>query len=251
MKHESAEKRIDAYLDNELDASDAIALLEHIGECSQCTNEMEASSALRDRIRKEMLRYQAPSEFKAKLTRDIRKQRPSRWRSSTGVRASRVFSILGVLAIGILAGVLIDAKLIAPSAATGAIFAEHINSLKSGHLIDVASSDKHTVKPWFAGKVDFSPFVIDLSTSGYPLLGGRYESFDGHDAAALVYAKGHHYIELYEWPVQRPLEAAKEERGYNALFFVHGGMQCCVISDAALEEITVFHERLEGALMAH
>jgi anti-sigma factor RsiW len=160
--------------------------------------------------------------------------------------------IVVLLAIGILAGVFIDSKLITQSAATSAIFAEHIGSLKSGHLIDVASSDKHTVKPWFAGKVDFSPFVIDLSSTGYPLLGGRAEYFDGHDAAALVYAKGHHYIELYEWPVQNQrMEATKEERGYNALFFVHGGMQCCVISDAAMEEIRGFQRQLEGALVSH
>jgi anti-sigma factor RsiW len=106
-------------------------------------------------------------------------------------------------------------------------------------LVDVASSDRHTVKPWFAGKLDFSPDVRDCAADGFPLVGGRLEYLDGHPAAALIYRHGKHTINVFIWPVRQNLAApiAHAANGYNTLHWSQAGMEYWAVSDSAQESL--------------
>ena len=111
----------------------------------------------------------------------------------------------------------------------------HVRSLIGDHLTDVRSTDQHTVKPWFAGKVDFAPFVVDLAAQGFPLIGGRVDYIDGHAAAALVYGRRRHFINLFIWPAAATdkREGLREYNGYSLLHWVNDGMSYWAVTDAS------------------
>ena len=125
----------------------------------------------------------------------------------------------------------------------GAVLDGHLRSLSPGHLTDVASTDKHTVKPWFAGKIDFSPPVIDPAAEGFPLVGGRLDVMEGRDVAAMVYSHRSHIINLFVRPADGAATAAPTEavrRGINIVSWTEGGMQFWAVSDLNLEELEQF-----------
>jgi len=120
----------------------------------------------------------------------------------------------------------------------------HVRSLLPGHLLDVVSSDRHTVKPWFAGKTDIAPAVVDLSQRGFPLLGGRLDYVDGHSAATLVYGRRLHTINLFVWRSGEgePAGGSFAVRGYSLLHWTSGGLSYWAVSDAAPSELEAFRE---------
>jgi anti-sigma factor RsiW len=119
------------------------------------------------------------------------------------------------------------------------VVAAHIRSLAGTHLLDVLSSDQHTVKPWFNGKLDFSPAVKDVQD--FPLLGGRLEYFEGHSAAALVYGRRNHVINLFTWPsATSATSAAHTLNGYHILSWNHDGMAFWAVSDINETELRQF-----------
>jgi anti-sigma factor RsiW len=116
----------------------------------------------------------------------------------------------------------------------------HVRSLQPGHLMDVQSTDQHTVKPWFDGKLDFVPPVNDFSQYGFPLLGGRLDIIDAHNAAALVYGRRKHLINVFVWPAtsaSRAIDDAGARQGYNWLNWRAGDMQFCAVSDASADDL--------------
>jgi anti-sigma factor RsiW len=120
----------------------------------------------------------------------------------------------------------------------------HVRSLLPGHLLDVESSDRHTVKPWFAGKTDIAPVVVDLADKGFPLLGGRLDYVDGHTAAALAYGRRGHTINLFVWRTVagEPSDGSFSVRGYSLLHWSNGGLTIWAVSDASLSELEAFRE---------
>jgi anti-sigma factor RsiW len=120
----------------------------------------------------------------------------------------------------------------------------HVRSLMPGHLLDVVSSDRHTVKPWFTGKTDIAPAVVDLSERGFPLLGGRLDYVDGHSAATLAYGRRLHTINLFVWRSvgDEPADGSFTVRGYSLLHWTSGGLSYWAISDAAPNELQAFRE---------
>jgi anti-sigma factor RsiW len=128
----------------------------------------------------------------------------------------------------------------------------HVRSLMADHLTDVLSSDHHTVKPWFAGKVDFAPFVPELQAQGFPLIGGRVEVVSGHTAAALVYGRGLHKINLFIWPASAA-DAGPPAAWYNGYALVHWtdrGLTYWAVSDAAASELSAFERAYQAAAAA-
>ena len=130
------------------------------------------------------------------------------------------------------------------SRTTSELVDAHVRSLLPGHLLDVESTDRHTVKPWFAGKTDIAPVVVDLSDKGFPLLGGRLDYVDGHSVAALVYGRRAHKINVFVWRTTpgEPVEGSFAVRGYSLLHWSNGGLTYWAVSDAALPDLEAFRE---------
>ncbi|MDB4871170.1 MAG: putative transrane anti-sigma factor, partial [Gemmatimonadales bacterium] len=130
------------------------------------------------------------------------------------------------------------------NAMTAQIVDAHVRSLLPGHLLDVESSDRHTVKPWFAGKTDIAPVVVDLADKGFPLLGGRLDYVDGHTAAALAYGRRGHTINLFigRSTPGEPRDGSFSVRGYSVLHWSNGGLSAWAVSDAALSELEAFRD---------
>ena len=224
---------IQAYLDNELDTTTAIALLEHARTCEACHARLQEYAAVKNNIKEKLPTYRVPDALRSQTLSQFEPKRKT-WRWSI----RWVAPLATGLALGVLAAVMFMPRSSGDEMPTDDLVWNHIRALKSGHTIDVVSSDKHTVKPWFAGKTDFSPLVVDLSNDGFPLLGGRSEYLDGHDVATLVYTNGKHYFALYEWPMSDGTlhDGTSTFRGYHIDNFSVEAMQCSIVSDASPDE---------------
>jgi anti-sigma factor RsiW len=130
------------------------------------------------------------------------------------------------------------------TATTNQLVDAHVRSLLPNHLMDVVSTDRHTVKPWFAGKTDIAPPVVDLTDKGFPLLGGRLDYVDGHSAAVLVYGRRLHTINVFVWRTGagEPRDGAFEVRGHSLLHWTNGGLSYWAVSDAAEPELEAFRD---------
>jgi anti-sigma factor RsiW len=214
------------------------------------------SSDLRAAIKSRTTRYAAPPDLRQRIHAAVAQSAVSAVPSRTTrgqLFGWRWLQMGATLACAVLASVLATQMYFAPTdtvRVNDEIIAAHVRSLMVAHLEDVASSDQHTVKPWFAGKLDFSPPVNDFSSQGFPLIGGRLDYIDKHFAAALVYRRHGHVINVFVWPIRetdraRALNENKE--GFNLIAWSRSELQYWLVSDVNSEELQQFSKLLRDA----
>ncbi|HYL58414.1 MAG TPA: anti-sigma factor [Candidatus Acidoferrales bacterium] len=254
MNCDDARILLHAHLDGELDLARDLEVQRHIADCPRCTPEYSAMLALRARLKDESLRYQAPAELKEKTRRAIAiapGSTPASSQRPPGAyrRSMRLLLPLGAAAILAL---MFAPRAMGPSETqqlAREVVTSHVRSLMASHLMDVASTDQHTVKPWFDGKLDFSPPVTDFSKDGFPLVGGRLDYLGERPVAALVYQRGKHVINVFMWPAARDttsVERIETQRGYNVEQLTIAGMNCWVVSDLNRAELSKFAALLKS-----
>jgi anti-sigma factor RsiW len=238
-----------AYLDSELDLVRSLELEEHLKTCPDCAQEVWTQQTLRQGLRSANLYHRAPagleSRIRASLPREnkvVEMPRRNLWNWMAVAAAILVALVLTWRMMPSFLG-RAGTDLLAQE-----VVASHIRSLQPGHLLDVESTDQHTVKPWFNGKIDFSPPVKDFAEDGFPLIGGRLDYVDHRPAAALVYQRHKHFINVYVWPETDAKESRarlESSEGYNIAFWEHGGMYFCAVSDLNTGELQQFAQLLQ------
>jgi anti-sigma factor RsiW len=230
---------LDAYLDGELDLSASLELEAHLAECAACRARREELAGLSGRLRAGLTEYAAPEDLRARMaqlaaspgaTPALKPASRDRWqrRQFMALAAS---VLLAVFASGGTTYLLMRPAPEDPLAEE--VVGSHIRSLMADHLVDVVSSDQHTVKPWFDGRLDLAPAVVDLKAQGFTLLGGRLDYIDRQPVAAVVYQRGKHLINLFAWPSSgaHPSLRAMTIRGYNVLTWTAGDLAYWAVSD--------------------
>jgi anti-sigma factor RsiW len=249
-----------AYSDGELDLVRSIEIEEHVKTCAACAQELREQQTLRKGIRSANIYHRAPEALRARIIASASTgPGQERGRSLNAPSTMRIvprrptfewFAVAAAILIALTLGIRVVPGVL--NARQGDLIAEemvasHIRSLQPGHLMDVVSTDQHTVKPWFDGKLDFSPPVRDLAGQGYPLVGGRLDYVGGRDVAALVYQVRKHYINVFVWPDDgkqaKPPEFVSRQ-GYNVVCQSNGGMRLCGVTDANADDLRLFMQLL-------
>jgi len=236
---------VDAYLDQELDAVHASRVDTHLRECAACQCQYQTQAALHAAL-KGAAYFSTPPDLAAQLRTQLPRvpQPASRPRLPLWTRFGPA---LAAVFFAAWVGVLYLNPATTSEQLTQELLSSHVRSLMANHLTDVASSDHHTVKPWFNGKLDFSPPVADLAEQGFPLVGGRLD-YVGHRAvAALIYQRRKHFINLFVWPDQtgKDLEPRNtSSQGYQLVRWHRAGMNYWAVSDLNPVELEMFVARV-------
>jgi anti-sigma factor RsiW len=250
MNHHEIRQLLPAYVDDELSIAEALAIERHLVNCPDCQHACMEQRSVKTLVRQHAGYVPAPAHLAQKLAAALpmEKPRPAPARRLHFAWLNSALAIAGLCAAALGGAYYLSLSSASRQTAEEVAFS-HIRSLQADHLFDVASSDAHTVKPWFNGKLAFSPPVVDLASQGFPLTGGRLEFLDGHPAAVLVYRHNRHPINLYVWPGENhdaPFQA-QEYRGYHLMRWTADKMHYWAISDLAADELAVFAASLRAA----
>lgn len=243
MNCEFARTKVHAYFDGELDAVRSADFETHAEICEECQAELKAIGTLHTRLQESDLFEEASPQLVDRIRKQIAQEpHESRARFFTSRRVFLIpaFGALAAAAASIAIAFLLFQSQTQSTRLTAELIDAHERSLQPGHLTDVLSTDQHTVKPWFDGKLDFIPPVSDFSQQGFPLVGGRLDIVDGHNVAALVYSRRKHLINVFVWPYQgrEPrLVTSGSRQGYNWVEWQSGDMEFCLISDVSPPEL--------------
>ncbi|WP_082814696.1 anti-sigma factor family protein [Collimonas fungivorans] len=240
MDHQETLELLPAFADQELGIVETQEVQRHLDSCPDCQREYAAQRIVSARFKKDAIYFNAPPHLAQRIGNALPPE-PAR----AGSRRFSWISLGGALAAGLALVLGLGLYLNLPSdqeRLTDEVVASHVRSLQVDHLSDVVSSDQHTVKPWFNGKLDFSPPVVDLAPQGFPLVGGRLDYLAGRPVAALVYRRAKHPINLYIWP-SNERDAAPQlqnHQGYHLVRWTWDGMNYWTISDLAANELQNF-----------
>lgn len=260
---------VHAYFDGELDLVRSLELEEHLKSCDQCAQELRNQGTLRNSLRGGNLYSGAPEGLEKRIRASLAAESgaeishvPSR-KVFAEMPANRArggrHTFLEWAAVAAAVAVAAAAALVfmlGPGLANRRqsdllaqeVLASHIRSLQPGHLLDVQSTDQHTVKPWFNGRIDFSPPVRDLSDQGFPLIGGRLDYLDGRNVAVLVYQRRKHLVNVFVWPVgsgRAKPPGSRSTDGYGVLSWEQGGMNFCAVSDVNANDLRQLSQLLQ------
>jgi anti-sigma factor RsiW len=255
MTCEEAEVLLNALIDGELDAGHAREVEQHIAECPRCSAAFAAYQKMSQAMAAADMRYTAPLALRRRIEAALPRApapnvRPMPSRRSLLRGFAMGSAVSAIAATGLVAIVVrnddeqrIDAEIVSA----------HLRSLQAGHLTDVISTDQHTVKPWFAGKLGISPPVMDLTADGFALVGGRLDYIDGQPFGAVVYRRRAHIINVFVTQSSnaehRPA-GMEAFQGFNIRRWNHRGLNCWAVSDLGADELSEFGEKFEAAVKA-
>lgn len=248
MSCEKSEVELQGYLDGELDAAGMANFERHARSCPDCGPLLAAEKSLRNSLQSASLYERAPSALREKIERQFAP------RTSPSRSGALVWSLLGAAVV--LLAVLAGWRPLRPGSEQGgagvvasAALDAHLRSLQPGHLADVASTDQHTVKPWFDGRIDFAPPVRDLVEQGFPLVGGRLDVLQGQTVAVLVYGRRKHVINVFVWKTSTlpSVSGSGENQGYHWLDWDSGGLTFHAVSDVSVDDLKLLRQLLTEA----
>jgi anti-sigma factor RsiW len=241
MTCEDVERDLHAYVDRELAAESVTLVRDHVAGCPTCRRRVAELEAL-GRLVRATPYYAASNRLQARVsmrtTRTAWTRRAVRWATAA------------VLVVSVAGGITLVRSGVRSDTTVNDVVDGHVRSLMAEHLFDVRSTDQHTVKPWFAGKLDFSPPVSDLSAVGFPLVGGRLDYLAGRAVAALVYERQQHRINVFISPERGDAVGAIDAysvRGFHIRHWTRNGMSFWAVSDLNDGELTQFAEALRGS----
>ena len=250
MNCQDTQNLLDGYFDGELDLIGNLEIERHLQDCQNCAQVQQNIQALHSAIKDESLYFKAPANLQKRVrlaVREAGKGEPQR-----GVLSWRWLSVAASVAlVGLIIWAIVS---IQPRPAADDLLAQeivsgHIRSLMANHLTDMPSSNNHTVKPWFDGKLDFAPPVADLTAQSFPLIGGRLDYIGNKAVAALVYQRQQHLINLFIWLSNDQAGSGNKmitRQGYNLIHWDKSGMSFWAVSDLNLSELQEFAQALQN-----
>jgi anti-sigma factor RsiW len=252
---------IHALIDGELDAGHASDVEAHVATCPGCAGELEAFRAMRDALTGAGLREVAPARLRARIEAALPAapaRMAGRLASSLAPRFASWRTFFSGLTLGTALSAAVAATIVVAvirndpdQRIADEVVSAHVRSLQAGHLTDVLTSDQHTVKPWFNGKLDVAPPVVDLTAQGFTLIGGRLDYIDSEAAASIVYRRRNHVINLF---VARHSGAehggprSETVHGFNVRRWTQEGLDFWAVSDINAEELDEFGQKFMAAL---
>jgi anti-sigma factor RsiW len=276
MNCEEATKLMDGYLDGELDPITSQTIEQHLRDCRNCEQTYETHGSLIRAIGNATPYFKAPAELRERIQSSLREEiaepparkvvRDSqvlfrrRQRGPRTVPSGAPWNWLA-LAAAIIFAAIIALNLVPRLQRPGAdqflatqLIASHVRSLMANHLTDVASSDQHTVKPWLDAKLDFAPAVVDLSSEGFPLIGGRLDYLDNRPVAALIYQRRKHFINLFVWPAAPDATSTPKtitRQGYQLLHWTDSDFNYWAVSDVNANDLQTFKQQFDAQTSHH
>jgi anti-sigma factor RsiW len=237
---EQVQELIPAHIDGELDLLRNLEIEGHLGECEVCRSEHQGHENVRALVQGGAQYFRAPEILKKRIEKQVRPTRRLRSRRWLAAAAAVILALSGVLLWTLFSA---RSQSRAGNLLAQEVVSSHIRSMMLNHLVDVPSSDQHTVKPWFNGKLDFAPDVKDLADQGFPLVGGRLDYIDNRTVAALVYQRRKHSINLFIWPAAGITDKTAQRssvNGYNIIHWTRAGTSYWAVSDVNNADLDEF-----------
>jgi anti-sigma factor RsiW len=248
MKHNRLQRLLPGYADRQIGPLRRFFVGRHIATCASCLAELESLQSMRTALRTNLPMHRAPPSLALRIANALPRETPPNTR-----RRPRNFGFAGAGLAGGLAGVALTLAVTrlspAPDQMVADVVADHVRSLMADHLTDVLTSDQHTVKPWLSARLDLSPVVKDFVTEGYPLVGGRLDYVDGRRAAAIVYRRDKHIINLFAMVSQDRSDLPPHQEtldGFNIVRWRMGGLSYIAVSDVEAPQLLAFVRLVQG-----